>query len=556
MIGALEKYQGTQAAGPGQHRGEWAAAHARATQTYALGLVDQLDDTDAALAALAATLAADTRPIDTAAAQLESQRSAIAANGFSDADLKALRAIGLTDAQLDELRTTLGTTSFALTEAELSGDIAALRGEIASTQVAFNDLAGAMAPIIATLATAGTDDHPTLSAGGPYSGIVGTAVAFNGNATSTYAITSYDWDLDADGDFDDASGATPSRTYTQPFKGLIGLRATNSVGRVSIAYAPLSVTGGNGRPQLTASSPTNGPTIILNSSQAFSVTASDPDSDPVTVTWTLDESPVGTGANHTLTATPYNLGSHTLVATASDGKPFGTTQRVWSVSILAPDADSDGWRANVDCDDNDPQAGYCPAQPVPPDPANALVVTSTGDTATCPNGPGGEGYTLRCALTAANAAGNGKTITFAIPAGDPGCVGTPAVCTIRPPTTLPILTANNTAIDGFTQPGAHPNTNAQPLGNNAVFTIHLSGTPYEATPQSTGRNEGLIIAGSGNLIRGLAITNYGFNADFGTLGPGSGIFVSGSNTTIVGNSLGLTPPRFEASLELSTDQRH
>ncbi len=43
LIGALEKYQGTQAAGPGQHRGVWAAAHARATQTYATGLADQLD---------------------------------------------------------------------------------------------------------------------------------------------------------------------------------------------------------------------------------------------------------------------------------------------------------------------------------------------------------------------------------------------------------------------------------------------------------------------------------------------------------------------------------
>ncbi len=163
-------------------------------------------------------------------------------------------------------------------------------------------------------------------------------------------IVTYEWDLDADGNFDDATGTTPSRTYDQPFTGLIGLRATNTAGRVSIAYARLAVTGGNGRPRLPPQ-----PALRADAHKRHVANlqrgASDPDSDRVTVRWTL----MGGGQGVAPRATASRCG--------------------WDVLVVAPDADSDGWQANVDCDDNDPQAGYCPVQVVPPDPANALTVT-------------------------------------------------------------------------------------------------------------------------------------------------------------------------------------
>ncbi|MFN8539908.1 MAG: hypothetical protein U0232_20810 [Thermomicrobiales bacterium] len=38
----------------------------------------------------------------------------------------------------------------------------------------------------------------------------------------------------------------------------------------------------------------------------------------------------------------------------------------------------------MDCDDSDPQAGYCPGSL----PAATLTVTATGDSAACPDGSG------------------------------------------------------------------------------------------------------------------------------------------------------------------------
>jgi hypothetical protein len=66
----------------------------------------------------------------------------------------------------------------------------------------------------------------------------------------------------------------------------------------------------------------------------------------------------------------------------------------------------------------------------------------------------------------ANKDGSGDTIVFNIPATDPACTsrasnGSP-VCTIMTNSSflgLPELTANNTTINGYTQPGARVNTN-------------------------------------------------------------------------------------------------
>ena len=74
---------------------------------------------------------------------------------------------------------------------------------------------------------------------------------------------------------------------------------------------------------------------------------------------------------------------------------------------------------------------------------------------------------LRQAITHANTNGNladVDTINFDIPASDPNCNATSGVCTISPTSALPTIT-QAVSIDGYSQPGASPNTLA--AGSNA-----------------------------------------------------------------------------------------
>jgi hypothetical protein len=53
-----------------------------------------------------------------------------------------------------------------------------------------------------------------VSAGGPYTIAEGDSLALTGSATDVDSLT-YAWDLDNDGDFEDATGASPTLTWTQ-----------------------------------------------------------------------------------------------------------------------------------------------------------------------------------------------------------------------------------------------------------------------------------------------------------------------------------------------------
>ena len=138
--------------------------------------------------------------------------------------------------------------------------------------------------------------------------------------------------------------------------------------------------------------------------------------------------------------------------------------------------------------------------------ANTYTVTTTAD-----SGAG----SLRQAITDANASPGADTIAFNI-------VGS-GVQTIALASSFPGLT-DAVTIDGYTQPGASPNTNPPDQGSNAVILIELN------AQSSNPANVGLSIFASPVVVRGLAINR----------APGNGIMVSnaGSGAVIAGNFIG------------------
>ena len=122
----------------------------------------------------------------------------------------------------------------------------------------------------------------------------------------------------------------------------------------------------------------------------------------------------------------------------------------------------------------------------------------------------GEACTLRAAIQEANATTGADTINFNIP--------TTGVATISPATELPTITGPVT-INGYSQPGAKPNTKA--VGSDAVLKIELSGL---------GGGSGLVITGSNSTVKGLVINR-----------SGAGIWIDGSGATgnkVTGNYIG------------------
>jgi IPT/TIG domain/S-layer homology domain len=119
--------------------------------------------------------------------------------------------------------------------------------------------------------------------------------------------------------------------------------------------------------------------------------------------------------------------------------------------------------------------------------AATFTVTNTNDA--------GAG-SFRQAILDANGAAGADTIAFNVSGA--GCDGS-GLCTIVPATGLPTLTGT-VVVDGYTQPGASPNTNALG-GTNAVLKIVLSGA---ATPTSPG----LTFNGNASTIRGLVVNGF------------------------------------------------
>ena len=139
-----------------------------------------------------------------------------------------------------------------------------------------------------------------------------------------------------------------------------------------------------------------------------------------------------------------------------------------------------------------------------------LIVNSTADTndETCD----ANNCTLREAINAANFNEGLDLVAFDIPSEGTNI--------IAPDSALPAIT-DPIIVDGYTQPGANPNTLA--TGNNASILVELDGDSCDGCGQA------LLISSGGSTIRGLAIHG-NFN---------NGIEVNGSGSTIAGNFFGL-----------------
>ncbi len=164
------------------------------------------------------------------------------------------------------------------------------------------------------------------------------------------------------------------------------------------------------------------------------------------------------------------------------------------------------------------EGGFLPGASGPPSVTATFTVTTVSDT--------GVG-SLRWAMQTSNATAGLNLINFNIPGS--------GVHTITPASPLPTFT-DPVIIDGYTQPGASPNTNPPELGSNAVLLIELNGI-------NTGGAGCLALETTGSTVRGLVInrasTGIILRRGGNNVIEGNFIGTNSSGTTALGNSYGI-----------------
>lgn len=155
--------------------------------------------------------------------------------------------------------------------------------------------------------------------------------------------------------------------------------------------------------------------------------------------------------------------------------------------------------------------------------SSTFTVSSTADTSDRSFGDGicattANVCTLRAAIQESNSTPGANVIGFAIPGTGPH--------TIRITSRLPLVsdTSGPTTIDGYTQPGASPNTD--PAISNAVIQVAVAG-------DGSGAYDGLAITSGGNTVRGLSV--YAVRRPFWIYGRAA------AGNVVAGNFVGTDP---------------
>jgi PKD repeat protein len=185
---------------------------------------------------------------------------------------------------------------------------------------------------------------PSANAGGPYSGVVGSMINFDGTASSDAdgTIALYAWDF---GDGGVASGPSPTHSYSVDGSFTVVLTVTDNDGLTSTdsTSASINPAGGNTPPVAQANGPYSG--TEGNAVQFSSNGSLDPDGSIATYAWDFGDGNTSATANpsHTYVAAgTYNV-SLTVTDDAGDSASDATTASIEAIVVNAPPtADANG----------------------------------------------------------------------------------------------------------------------------------------------------------------------------------------------------------------------
>jgi RHS repeat-associated protein len=168
--------------------------------------------------------------------------------------------------------------------------------------------------------TSGANQPPVANAGGPYNGVAGQPVQFNGGGSfdPDGSISGYAWNF---GDGGTGSGAAPFHTYAAAGTYNVVLTVTDNLGAQGSASTTATVVTPNQPPVAIAGGPysgNSGTSIQFNGSASY-----DPDGTIATYQWTFGDGTNGAGIApaHTYSS----AGTYTATVTVTDNRGAAAT---------------------------------------------------------------------------------------------------------------------------------------------------------------------------------------------------------------------------------------
>ncbi|MDC0721624.1 MYXO-CTERM sorting domain-containing protein [Nannocystis bainbridge] len=217
--------------------------------------------------------------------------------GPSAGDTAFLRSFGLSDTEIAEAVAVMQGWAPVDDDLTYGALVERARGSYLAFKPALLDLVAQADAAIAENEAGVLRPGPKLTVAAPAPGKVGEPVQLTAQTAhfDPQAALTYAWDLDLDGEFDDAAAALADYVPTAPGVQLVRVRVSDGK-LVDYAYVLVDVTVANAPPEVTALTPSEpAPFADVGDVVGLHVEAIDADDDPVTIAWTVDGAPAGAG---------------------------------------------------------------------------------------------------------------------------------------------------------------------------------------------------------------------------------------------------------------------
>ena len=129
----------------------------------------------------------------------------------------------------------------------------------------------------------------TADAGGPYEGAIDEEIAITGSADDGKPPYTYEWDLDDDGEFDDATGAEITHSWDTKGSYIIRLKVTDDDDKTAEDYAVVEVAQGENNPPAKPSKPEGQINGRIGALYKYKTSTTDPEGDQVMYLFEWDD---------------------------------------------------------------------------------------------------------------------------------------------------------------------------------------------------------------------------------------------------------------------------